>query len=292
MGLLEGIVVAAFAIGLAMGILLRKCVCRPCGFCGGDDRKVFKASKILKPAPVQKKNAMTTTSVQSIWLLLLDDALWNPIARCTRCKNVRYARIAWEILRRNFIQSKLSTNWSPKKDHGATTGLLCVLQNGSPIFHSFLDTMLTQNAWCWWAGGVPWCHHFVGSNPHGCYHFVGVPIPFCRGIGWAPYRMELSSSQGEFEGGSLIHFNLKLIFCYHFLSPIFILQCVLGLAQFSMSMHVCISGCSCSTATSKQASCPQRGLTRLKQAIWVWSAAYFWQFQDDFATKMMKKMGP
>ena len=27
----------------------------PCGFCGGDDRKVFKASKILKPAPVQKK---------------------------------------------------------------------------------------------------------------------------------------------------------------------------------------------------------------------------------------------
>jgi len=55
MGLLEGIVVAAFAIGLAMGILLRKCVCRPCGFYGGDDRKVFKASKILKPAPVQKK---------------------------------------------------------------------------------------------------------------------------------------------------------------------------------------------------------------------------------------------
>ena len=199
--MLEGIVVAAFAIGLAMGILLRKCVCRPCGFCGGDDRKVFKASKILKPAPVQEKKAMTTTSVQSIWLLLLDDTLWNPIARCTRCKNLRYARIAWEILRRNFIQSKLSTNWSPKKDQGATTGLLCVLQNGSPIFHSFLDTMLTQNTWCWWAGGVPWCHHFVGSNPHGRYHFVGVPIPFCRGIGWAPYRMELSSSRGEFQGG-------------------------------------------------------------------------------------------
>ena len=93
----------------------------------------------------------------------------------------RYARIAWEILRRNFIQSKLSTNWSPRKDQGATTGLLCVLQNGSPIFHSCLDTMLTQNTWCWWAGGVPWGHHFVGSNPHGCYHFVGVPIPFCRG---------------------------------------------------------------------------------------------------------------
>ena len=144
---------------------------------------------------------MTTTSVQSIWLLLLDDTLWNPIARCTRCKNLRYARIAWEILRRNFIQSKLSTNWSPKKDQGATTGLLCVLQNGSPIFHSFLDTMLTQNTWCWWAGGVPWCHHFVGSNPHGCYHFVGVPIPFCRGVGWAPYTLVGPSSRGEFQGG-------------------------------------------------------------------------------------------
>ena len=144
---------------------------------------------------------MTTTSVQSIWLLLLDDTLWNPIARCTRCKNLRYARIAWEILRRNFIQSKLSTNWSPKKDQGATTGLLCVLQNGSPIFHSFLDTMLTQNTWCWWAGGVPWCHHFVGSNPHGCYHFVGVPIPFCRGVGWAPYTLVRPSSRGEFQGG-------------------------------------------------------------------------------------------
>ena len=193
-----------------MGILLRKCVCRPCGFCGGDDRKVFKASKILKPAPVQKKNAMTTTSVQSIWLLLLDDTLWNPIARCTRCKNVRYARIAWEILRRNFIQSKLSTNWSPKKDQGATTGLLCVLQNGSPIFHSFLDTMFTQNTWCWWAGGVPWCHHFVGSNPHGCYHFVGVPIPFCRGVGWAPYTLVLPSSRGEFQGGCLWMFMVPI----------------------------------------------------------------------------------
>jgi hypothetical protein len=66
--------------------------------------------------------------------------------------------------------------------------------------------MLTQNTWCWWAGGVPWCHHFVGSNPHGRYHFVGVPIPFCRGIGWAPYRMELSSSRGEFQGGCKVIF--------------------------------------------------------------------------------------
>ena len=137
MGLLEGIVVAAFAIGLAMGILLRKCVCRPCGFCGGDDRKVFKASKILKPAPVQKKNAMTTTSVQSIWLLLLDDTLWNPIARCTRCKNVRYARIAWEILRRNFIQSKLSTNWSPKKTRVRPQGCFVSYKMVLPFFTVF-----------------------------------------------------------------------------------------------------------------------------------------------------------
>ena len=133
--------------------------------------------------PRSRKKAMTTTSVQSIWLLLLDDTLWNPIARCTRCKNLRYARIAWEILRRHFIQSKLSTNWSPKQDQGATTGLLCVLQNGSPIFHNFLDTMLTQNTWCWWAGGVPWGHHFVGNNPHGCYHFVGArSVLHCHGV--------------------------------------------------------------------------------------------------------------
>ena len=149
----------------------------------------FQSLQNFETSPGPEKKAMPTTSVQSIWLLLLDDTLWNPIARCTRCKNLRYARIAWEILRRNFIQSKLSTNWSPKKDQGATTGWLCVLQNGSPIFHSFLDTTLTQNTWCWWAGGVPWCHHFVGSNPHGCYHFIGVPIPFCRGVGWAPYTL-------------------------------------------------------------------------------------------------------
>ena len=93
--------------------------------------------------------------------------------------------------------------WANQKrlDQGATTGLLCVLQNGSPIFHSFLDTMLTQNTWCWWAGGVPWCHHFVGSNPHGCYHFVGVPIPFCREVGWAPYTLVGPTSRGEFPWG-------------------------------------------------------------------------------------------
>ena len=156
----------------------------------------------FETSPGPEKKAMTTTSVQSIWLLLLDDTLRNPIARCTRCKNLRYARIAWEILRRNFIQSKLSTNWSPREDQGATTGLLCVLQNGSPIFHNFLDTMLTQNTWCWWAGGVPWGHYFVGSNPHGCYHFVGVPIPFCKGVGWAPYTLVCPTSRSEFQGGS------------------------------------------------------------------------------------------
>ena len=126
----------------------------------------FQSLQNFETSPGPEKKAMTTTSVQSIWLLLLDDTLWNPIARCTTCKNLRYAKIAWEILRRNFIQSKLST-----------------------IFSQFLDTMLTQNAWCWWAGGVPWGHHFVGSNPHGCYHFVGVPILFCRGVGWAPYTL-------------------------------------------------------------------------------------------------------
>ena len=93
--------------------------------------------------------------------------------------------------------------WANQKrlDQGATTGLLCVLQNDSPIFRSFLNTMLTQNIWYWWAGGVPWCHHFVGSNPHGYYHFVGVPIPFCRGVGWAPYTLVGPSSRGEFQGG-------------------------------------------------------------------------------------------
>ena len=148
----------------------------------------FQSLQNFETSPGPEKKAMTTTSVQSIWLLLLDDTLWNPIARCTRCKHL--TEICKDCLRdfkKKIIQSKLSTNWSPKKDQGATTGLLCVLQNGSPIFHSFLDTMLTQNTWCWWAGGVPWGHDFVGSNPHGCYHFVGVPIPFCRGVGWAPY---------------------------------------------------------------------------------------------------------
>ena len=162
----------------------------------------FQSLQNFETSPGPEKKRDDHYFVQSIWLLLLDDTLWNPIARCTRCKNLRYARIAWEILTRNFIQSKLSTNCSPKKDQGATTGLLCVLQNGSSIFHSFLDTMLTQNTWCWWAGGVPWRHHFVGSNPHGCYHFIGVPIPFCRGVGWAPYTLVRPSSRGEFQGGS------------------------------------------------------------------------------------------
>ena len=106
--------------------------------------------------------------------------------------------------------------WANQKrlGQGATTGLLCVLQNGSPIFHSFLDTMLTQNTWCWWAGGVPWCHHFVGSNPHGCYHFVGVPIPFCREVGWAPYTLVGPTSRGEFPWGWKLD-----VFFYDFQGP-------------------------------------------------------------------------
>ena len=124
------------------------------------------------------------------------DCQMHKMQKCEICKD------CLRDFKKKNIQNKLSTNWSPKKDQGATTGLLCVLQNGSPIFHSFMDTMLTQNTWCWWAGGVPWCHHFVGSNPHGCYHFVGVPIPFCRGVGWAPYTLVGPSSRGEFQGGS------------------------------------------------------------------------------------------
>ena len=93
MGLLEGIVVAAFAIGLAMGILLRKCVCRPCGFCGGDDRKVFKASKILKPAPVQKKKrddhyfgpVYLTTSVGRYFMK--PDCQMHKMQKCEICKD-------------------------------------------------------------------------------------------------------------------------------------------------------------------------------------------------------------
>ena len=78
--------------------------------------------------------------------------------------------------------------WANQKrlDQGATTGLLCV-------FHSFLDTMLTQNTWCWWASGVPWCHHFVGSNPHG----------------WAPYTLVGPTSRGEFQGGWKLDVFLK-----------------------------------------------------------------------------------
>ena len=84
-----------FAIGLAMGILLRKCVCRPCGFCGGDDRKVFKASKILKPAPVQKNKRDDhyfgpVLSDYFCWTILYETRL--PDAQ--DAKNVRYARIA------------------------------------------------------------------------------------------------------------------------------------------------------------------------------------------------------
>ena len=158
------------------------------------------------PGPEKKKRwplLRSSLSDYFCWTILCETRL--PDAQ--DAKNwQRYARIAWEILRRNFIQSKLSTNWSPRKDQGATTGLLCVLQNGSPIFHSFLDTMLTQNTWCWWAGGVPWGHDFVGSNPHGCYHFVGVPIPFCRGVGWAPYTLVGPTSRGEFQGGYITCF--------------------------------------------------------------------------------------
>jgi hypothetical protein len=52
MGLLEGIVAAAFAIGLATGSLLVKCLCRPCGF-GSEDviAKFPKPPKICSLSP-------------------------------------------------------------------------------------------------------------------------------------------------------------------------------------------------------------------------------------------------
>ena len=133
----------------------------------------FQSLQNFETSPGPEKKAMTTTSVQSIWLLLLDDTLWNPIARCTRCKNLRYARIAWEILRRNFIESKLSTNWSPKKDQGATTGLLCVLQNGSPIFPQFFGHYVNPKYLMlvgrWGTLGPPFCR----QQPPWV-------LPFCR----------------------------------------------------------------------------------------------------------------
>ena len=173
MGLLEGIVVAAFAIGLAMGILLRKCVCRPCGFCGGDGRKVFKASKILKPAPVQKKKRWpllrTSLSDYFCWTILYETRL--PDAQ--DAKKLRYARIAWEILRRDFIQSKLSTNWSPKKDPGATTGLFCVLQKWfshfSQFFGHYVNPKYLMLVGRWGTLGPPFCR----QQPPWM-------LPFCR----------------------------------------------------------------------------------------------------------------
>ena len=46
MCLLEGIVVAACAIGLQTGSLLVKCLCRPCGFLGEDDPSFQSLQKI------------------------------------------------------------------------------------------------------------------------------------------------------------------------------------------------------------------------------------------------------
>ena len=71
MGLLEGIVVAALAIGLTTGSLLYN-LCRPCGFSGEDDRKTSNASTKLAPVAVQKDSCDDQFSAQSIWLLLVD----------------------------------------------------------------------------------------------------------------------------------------------------------------------------------------------------------------------------
>ena len=53
MGPLDGIVVAALAIGLTTGNVLYN-LCRPCGFSGEDDRKTSNASTKLAPVAVQK----------------------------------------------------------------------------------------------------------------------------------------------------------------------------------------------------------------------------------------------
>ena len=45
--------------------------------------------------------------------------------------------------------------------------------------------------------GPPFCR----QQPPGCYHFVGVPIPCCRGVGWAPDTLVDPTSRGEFQGG-------------------------------------------------------------------------------------------
>ena len=54
-------------------------LCWPCGFCGGDDRKVFKAFKILKPALVQKKTRWpllrSSLSVYFCWTILYETRL-------------------------------------------------------------------------------------------------------------------------------------------------------------------------------------------------------------------------
>ena len=63
MGLLEGIVVAACAIGLQTGSLLVKCLCRPCGFLGEDDLSFQSLQKI---SANRKILVTTTTSAQSI----------------------------------------------------------------------------------------------------------------------------------------------------------------------------------------------------------------------------------
>ena len=123
--------------------------------------------------PRSRKKAMPTTSVQSIWLLLLDDTLWNPIARCTRCKNLRYARIAWEILRRNFIQSTLSTNWSPKKrpgcDHRVALCLTKWFSHFSQFFGHYVNPKYLMLVGRWGTLVPPFCR----QQPPWV-------LPFCR----------------------------------------------------------------------------------------------------------------
>ena len=117
----------------------------------------FQSLQNFETSPGPEKKAMPTTSVQSIWLLLLDDTLWNPIARCTRCKNLRYARIAWEILRRNFIQSKLSTQKRPGCDHRVALCLTKWFSHFSQFFGHYVNPKYLMLVGRWGTLGQPFC---------------------------------------------------------------------------------------------------------------------------------------
>ena len=107
MGLLEGIVAAAFAIGLATGSLLVKCLCRPCGF-GSEDviAKFPKPPKICSLSPER----FLWWHVMTNFRPSLSDCFWWTISCEARLPDAqkaffRYAGAAWEMSRRSRTQS-------------------------------------------------------------------------------------------------------------------------------------------------------------------------------------------